>query len=518
MIIDKALESKAWPFLEAEKLLQKLKHTLPQKGYVLFETGYGPSGLPHIGTFGEVVRTTMIRKAFEYISGMPTRLFCVSDDLDGMRKIPDTIPNKEDFIQYMDLPLTRIPDPFGTHKSFGHHMNARLCNFLDTFDFEYEFFSASECYKNGIFNEMLLKVLKHYDEIMDIMLPTLGPERRATYSPFLPICPTTGKVLQVPIIDRDAENGIVTYKDIVGQIISVKVTDGFCKLQWKPDFGMRWAALDVDFEMYGKDHLINGPIYSKICAVLDKEPPHQMFYELFLDVDGKKISKSKGNGLTIEEWLHYAPRESLALFMYMSPQRAKKLYFEVVPKSMDDYIAHLNAYHSEQDQAKRFANPVYHIHNGNVPAETMEISYSLLLNLVSACNTDNEDTIWKYIANFLPHSAKGKNALLDRMVRGAINYYKDFVKPKKQFREASTDEKDALHTLISVLKEMKGSTAAELQNAVYDVGKKYDLDLKLWFQALYEILLGASQGPRFGSFIALYGTDETIALIQQRLQ
>ena len=515
--IESLLQTRAWPFIEAEKILKKLNNKIPPKGYVLFETGYGPSGLPHIGTFGEVVRTTMVRKAFEMMSDMPTRLFCFSDDMDGMRKIPDTIPNKEEYRKYMDLPLTSIPDPFGLHESFGNNMNARLRRFLDNFGFKYEFQSATEYYKKGLFNDALMHALRHYDEIMAIMLPTLGPERQATYSPFLPICQKTGKVLQVPVISRDEENGTITYKDLEGEICTTSVKDGQCKMQWKPDFGMRWYALDVDFEMYGKDHIVNGPIYTKICKVLGGPGPHQMFYELFLDEKGEKISKSKGNGLTIDEWLKYAPQESFALFMYVSPQKAKKLYFDVIPKNVDEYIMHLNAYHKEEDELKRLASPIHHIHHGKMLPAAVNISYSLLLNLVNACNTDNEEVVWRYVSKFCHNAKKGENSLLDSMIHGAINYYKDFVKPHLNFKTPSDKERAAILELANAIKDMHGEPAEKLQNKVYDIGMKNNFDLKEWFKALYEVLLGSSQGPRFGSFIEFYGIDETIRMINSKL-
>ena len=517
-IITKALESNAWPFKEAEAILKKINNQLPKKGYVLFETGYGPSGLPHIGTFGEVVRTTMVRKAFELISDIPTRLFCISDDMDGMRKIPDTIPNKEEYKKYLDLPLTKIPDPFNTCESFGHHMNARLRAFLDAFNFEYEFFSSTECYKSGVFNESLLKVLKHYDEIMDIMLPTLGEERRATYSPFLPICPKSGKVLQVLIIDRDAENGLIRYKDESGEIVTVKVTDGNCKLQWKPDFGMRWAAFDVDFEMYGKDHLVNGPIYTRICKAIGGKAPHQMHYELFLDENGQKISKSKGNGITLDEWLRYAPPESLSLFMYQSPQKAKKLYFDVIPKNVDDYLNYLNSYHTEQDEKKRLANPVYHIHKGSPPKPETTITYSLLLNLVSASHLEDPKVIWKYIKRYDASIEEKENSFVDKMIKCAINYYHDFIKSNKKFRAPTEIERSALIKFKEYLSSLDSPSIDELQTLTFTVGKEFNLELKLWFQALYEVLLGSAQGPRFGSFIALYGIKETIELIDSKIK
>ncbi len=518
-IID-LLSKNIWPFKEAQNLLKRINYQVPEKGYILFETGYGPSGLPHIGTFGEVVRTNMIRMAFQFLSDIPTKLKCFSDDMDGMRKIPDTIPNKSDYINYMDLPLTKIPDPFGTHRSFGDNMNSRLCGFLDSFGFDYEFQSATDCYSKGVFNDKLKLALEKYEEIMDVMLPTLGEERRKTYSIFLPVCPKTGRVLQVPIIDKDIENGIIAYRDPEeGNIVHTKVTDGHCKLQWKPDFGMRWAAFDVDFEMYGKDHLVNGPIYTKICKILNGKGPQQMFYELFLDENGQKISKSKGNGLTIEEWLRYAPEESLSLFMYSSPQKAKKLYFDVIPKNVDEYLMLLTQYNKETDQSKKMSNPVFFIHKGSPPEINIDFSYSLLLNLVSACNTDNPKIIWEYLENY-KGSKVSFNSLTDKMIEGAVNYYNDFVKASKVYRAPNEQERKALLDLEKELKQLDESEKYNpevIQNKVYEVGKRNEMELKSWFKGLYEMLLGASQGPRFGSFVALYGIEETIHLINNSL-
>lgn len=505
----KAVESRAWPFLEAEAILKKINYTTPAKGYVLFETGYGPSGLPHIGTFGEVARTSMVRYAFSQISNIPTRLFCISDDMDGMRKIPDNIPNAETYKQYIGQPLTKIPDPFGTDLSYGHNMNKRLCAFLDAFKFDYEFLSATECYKNGSFNEAILKILQHYEEVMDIMLPTLGAERQATYSPFLPICQKTGKVLQVPVLEINKEDGTITYRDEDNELITSKVTDGLCKLQWKPDLGMRWAAFDVDFEMYGKDHLVNGPIYTKICQTIGGKAPHQTFYELFLDEGGQKISKSKGNGITIDQWLKYAPQESLSLFMYQSPQKAKKLYFDIIPKQMDEYLIYLTKYEAEVDEVKRLANPAYFIHNGTPPRYHGGISFSLLLNLVSACNTDDESVIWGYVKRH----CGDEDPILHHMLSNAVRYYNDFVKPHKKFRVPSDTEKSAMLQLADKLSSMHDSTAEEIQNLVYSIGTESGMELKHWFSSLYQVLLGSDQGPRFGSFIHLYGVQETITLI-----
>ncbi|MFN5382779.1 MAG: lysine--tRNA ligase [Alphaproteobacteria bacterium] len=508
----------AWPFQEARALYDYIGKKTPDKGYVLFETGYGPSGFPHIGTFGEVVRTIMVKDAFNKMyPDIPTRLYCVSDDMDGMRKVPDVIPNPENFKQYIGLPLTKVPDPFGTHESYGHHMNYRLRTFLDTFGFKYEFLSATDCYVNGTFNEMLHNVIDSYAKIMDIMLPTLGEERQQTYSPFLPVDPESGEVLQVSVTNVDKQNYTITYQNKSGKTITSEVTNGKTKLQWKPDFGMRWAAFDVDFEIYGKDHLVNGPIYTKICRAIGGKGPYQTFYELFLDEKGQKISKTKGNGITIDEWLKYATAESLAYFMYLSPKKAKRLYFDVIPKCVDEYLHYLRSYHATEEVVKRYENPVYHIHQGHPPKINFSISYSLLINLVSACGSEDEGVIRGYIKNSEPNLDEDESGILDALIQRAINYYHDFIKPNKKYREATEKEKSAMSALANALEAFDDSaTQDELQNKVYEIGKEFEIDLKAWFKGLYEVLLGAEQGPRFGSFIKLYGVQKTIELLRSK--
>ncbi|TAE81348.1 MAG: lysine--tRNA ligase [Alphaproteobacteria bacterium] len=515
-----SVQPKTWPFVEAAKLVERHRAGKCRNAQLIFSTGYGPSGLPHIGTFGEVARTTMVMHAFRQLSDVPIKLICFSDDMDGMRKIPDNIPNAERLSAYIDQPLTSVPDPFGTHASYGEHMNARLCHFLDQFGFEYEFYSATACYRSGLFNEMLMRVAQRYDAIMKIMLPTLGDERKQTYSPFLPISPTTGKILYVSMKHVDAVAGTITFEE-EGRDVTIEVTNGTCKLQWKPDFGMRWAALGVDFEMYGKDHLVNGKIYSAICRVLGAEPPQQFNYELFLDKDGQKISKSKGNGLSLEEWLTYAPQESLSLYMYQSPSKAKRLHFDVIPKAVDEYMAYLRSYHATEDELARLDNPVWVIHGGDVPAyEDIGISFSLLLNLASACNPEDKGVLWGFISRMVKGVCAEDYPLLDRLTHYAVRYYHDVVKPAKHYRSvAEGRERDALDALAHMLEgELSGSVDAErLQEAIYAIGREYygKEQMREWFACMYETLLGASQGPRMGSFIALYGTQETLQLIHE---
>ncbi|MEL6953476.1 MAG: lysine--tRNA ligase [Pseudomonadota bacterium] len=511
-----ALTSKAWPFEEARRILDRYKSAPPEKGYVLFETGYGPSGLPHIGTFGEVLRTTMVRRAFEVISDIPTKLICFSDDLDGMRKVPGNVPNQEALAEHLQRPLTRVPDPFGTHESFGHHNNAMLRRFLDTFGFEYEFVSAAEFYGSGRFDEILLRAAERYDRLMDIMVKSLREERAQTYSVFLPIHPETGRVLYVPMKHVDAARGEVTFDDEEGREWTLPVTGGNVKLQWKPDFGARWAALDVDFEMYGKEHATNEKIYDAICRALGGTPPQHFSYELFLDDQGHKISKSSGNGISIDEWLSYAATESLSYFMYQKPKTAKRMHFDVIPKAVDEYHQQLRAYPG-QEPAAQAANPVYHIHNGDVPASDMVVSFAMLLNLASVSGAEDRAALWKYLQRYAPDATPESHPGLDQAAGFAVRYFNDFVKPTRQPRTPAPHEAKAMRDLAGRLAEYTGPVEDEaLQTIVFAVGKAHGFEpLRDWFKALYEVLMGASQGPRFGGFIALYGLADSIDLLER---
>jgi lysyl-tRNA synthetase, class I len=535
-----AMNSKAWPFEEARALLKRYEKAPPAKGHVLFETGYGPSGLPHIGTFGEVLRTTMIRRAFEVISDIPTRLICFSDDLDGMRKVPDNVPNREMLLANVQKPLTSVPDPFGEFESFGHHNNAMLRRFLDTFGFEYEFISATEFYASGRFDDTLRLAAERYDAIMKIMLASLREERQQTYSCFLPIHPETGRVLYVPMKEVNAKDGTITFDDEIGREWTLPITGGNVKLQWKPDFGARWAALGVDFEMYGKDHSTNTPIYDGICEVLGGKKPHHFTYELFLDDIGQKISKSKGNGLTIDEWLTYAATESLSYFMYQKPKTAKRLHWDVIPKMVDEYHQQLRAYPT-LDAAGQLNNPVYHIHRGQVPASTLTVPFSMLLNLASVSGAEDKAAMWGFINRYAPNASPEGNPDLDAAAGFAVRYYQDHVKPTRSFRLPTDQERAALEDLLAALKDKDaalGQIAKKnaamgnadplpeanfanedfLQSVVFAIGKNHGFEpLRDWFKALYEVLLGASDGPRFGGFIALYGVDDSIGLIEAGL-
>ena len=534
-IREQALQGRAWPFEEARKLLARIQNKVPEKGYVLFETGYGPSGLPHIGTFGEVVRTSMVRHAFQTMSDIPTRLFAFSDDMDGLRKVPDNVPNQEMMAKFVGdkqrtfgSPLTSVPDPFGKYESFGHHNNAMLRGFLDSFGFEYEFQSSTDWYGSGRFDPTLLKVLQNYDAIMKIVLKELREQRRATYSPFLPIRVRDGRkqVLEVPAVEIHPERGTVVFQDEVEGKFEVPVTGGNCKLQWRVDWAMRWTALGVDYEMSGKDLIDSVKLGSQICRRLGGRPPEGFTYELFLDENGEKISKSKGNGLTVEEWLRYGPPESLSLFMFNSPKSAKRLHFDVIPRQVDDYLSFLKRYPT-QGLKERLDNPVWHIHTGNPPREDEEgLPFNILLNLVGVANTEDKAVLWGFISRYAPKASPQTNPFLDKLVGYAINYYRDFVKPTRKFRPPTDQEKGALGDLLGMLEKLPqssqrsgGADAEAIQFEVYEVGKRhgYAADLRAWFKAIYEVLFGTEQGPRMGSFIAIFGIPETVALIKRAL-
>jgi lysyl-tRNA synthetase class 1 len=526
-----AENSNAWPFEEARKIVARLK--AKPKDEVIFETGYGPSGLPHIGTFGEVARTTMVRHAFRVLSEdkIKTRLIAFSDDMDGLRKVPDNVPNKEALALDLGKPLTKVRDPFGTHPSFGEHNNARLQAFLDHFGFEYEFMSATQCYKSGRFDEALLKLLSRIDKVMAIMLPSLREERAATYSPFLPIDPRSGVVLQVPILAHDAKRGMITFEEPGTQErFTVPVTGGACKLQWKPDWAMRWVALGVDYEMAGKDLIDSVKLSGEICRALDGKPPEGFNYELFLDENGQKISKSKGNGLTIDEWLRYASPESLSLFMYREPKAAKRLHFDVIPRNVDDYQQFLDGYR-RQEPKQQLQNPVWHIHQGHPPQVEMPVTFSMLLTLVSSSNAENAETLWGFIGRYRPGVSAQTHPKLNAQVEYAIHYFRDFVQPTKKFRQPTDSERIALNDLRDALAQLPGdSTAEAIQDVVYEIGRREPfLDHKKkakdgkpgvsldWFNMLYQVLLGQEKGPRFGSFVAVYGLKNTVDMIDGAL-
>ena len=512
-------KTNAWPFVEAKKILRERKKTIEKKNKIILQTGYGPSGLPHIGTFGEVVRTSMVVNALNYLTDIPKEIITFSDDMDGLRKVPDNVPDKNLLNQNLHKPLTSIPDPFKKYKSFGDHNNEMLKKFLDRFKFKYNFKSSTNLYTSGFFNSSLQKILENYQEIMNIILPTLGKERQKTYSPFLPICPESGIVLEIPVLEIFKEKSKILF-DNNGKKLEVSILDGKCKLQWKVDWAMRWYALDVDFEMYGKDLIESAILSSKIIKLLGKNNPSGFAYELFLDEKGEKISKSKGNGITIEQWLEYASPESLSLFMYQNPKRAKKLYKEIVPKAVDEYLDFIQKSKS-QNELQILLNPAWHVHNGEIPKEDLIMTFSMLLNLVEASNANSKELLWKFVKKYKKNITENKFPIFDNLIDYAINYFNEVIKLKKKYKKPNENEKKALEALISTLDKCNDDMSPEdIQTLIYSIGKEngYEEKLREWFKLIYEVVFGDENGPRLGFFIKFFGIKETKQLIKDKLK
>jgi len=520
-VIDKSIIEKttSWPFVEARKLIKDRESNLKKKGKITLQTGYGPSGLPHIGTFAEVARTTMMVNAISHLTDIPTEIITFSDDMDGLRKIPDNIPNPEILKQNLNKPLTNIPDPFKKYSSFGEHNNEILKDFLNKFKFNYTFKSSTQLYKSGQFNEALILVLNKYQEIIDIVIPTLGKERQKTYSPFLPICSKTGKVLEIPVVEIIKDKNKIVF-DNEGEKIEVSILDGNCKLQWKVDWAMRWYALDVDFEMYGKDLIESAILSTKIIKLLGKNNPSGFAYELFLDEKGEKISKSKGNGITIDQWLQYASPESLSLFMYQNPKRAKKLYKEIVPKAVDEYLDFIEK-GKTQNELQLLMNPVWHVHNGKIPKDETIMTFSMLLNLVETSNADSKELLWKFVKKYKKDISEKNYPIFDNLISYAIKYFNDVIKQQKKYKKPNTDEKNALEALIKTLENCNDKMSPEdIQTLIYSTGKEngYAENLRDWFKLIYEVVFGDENGPRMGFFISFFGVNETKQLIKDKIK
>ena len=512
-------KTNAWPFIEAKKLLKDKKKSIEKKGKIILQTGYGPSGLPHIGTFGEVARTSMMVNALDHLIDIPKEIITFSDDMDGLRKVPDNVPNQELLNKNLHKPLTSIPDPFKKYKSYGEHNNEMLKKFLNRFSFKYNFKSSTILYKSGFFNSALQNILQNYQGIMDIVIPTLGKDRQKTYSPFLPICPETGVVLEIPVLEIIKDKSKIVF-DNNGKKIETSILDGNCKLQWKVDWAMRWYALDVDFEMYGKDLIESAIISSKIIKLLGKNNPSGFAYELFLDEKGEKISKSKGNGITIDQWLKYASPESLSLFMYQNPKRAKKLYEEIVPKAVDEYLEFIEK-GKTQNELEKLMNPVWHVHNGKIPKEKIIMSFSMLLNLVETSNADNKELLWKFVKKYKKDISEKDHPIFDKLIEYAIKFFNDVIKKQKKYKKPNSSEKKSLEALIKSLDKCNEKMLPEeIQTLIYSTGKEngYSDNLRNWFKLIYEVVFGSENGPRMGFFISFFGVNETKQLIRNKIK
>ena len=512
-------KTNAWPFVEAKKMLRERKSFIEKKGKIILQTGYGPSGLPHIGTFGEVARTSMMVNALKQLTDIPTEIITFSDDMDGLRKVPENIPNKKLLEENLHKPLTEVPDPFEKFKSFGEHNNEMLKDFLNSFNFDYTFKSSTSLYKSGFFNTALKLILENYDGIMNIILPTLGKERQKTYCPFLPICPESRHVLEVPVVEIDKDKAKIIF-DNKGKKLEKSILDGNCKLQWKVDWAMRWYALDIDFEMYGKDLIESAILSTKIIKLIGKNNPSGFAYELFLDEKGEKISKSKGNGITIDQWLDYASPESLSLYMYQNPKRAKKLYKEIVPKAVDEYLDFIEKA-KKQDELQTLMNPVWHVHNGVIPNENTIMSFSMLLNLVETSNAGTKELLWKFVKKYKKKIEEKNYPIFDALVGYAIKYFNDVIKSQKKYKIPDENEKLALEALIKTLERCNDQMSPEdIQTLIYSTGKEngYSENLRDWFKLIYEVIFGDENGPRMGFFISFFGVNETKELIIKKIK
>jgi lysyl-tRNA synthetase class 1 len=512
-------KTNSWPFVEAKKLLRERKKFIERKGKIILQTGYGPSGLPHIGTFGEVARTSMMVNALNQLTDLPKEIITFSDDLDGLRKVPDNVPNQELLKNNLHKPLTQVPDPFEKFNSFGEHNNEMLKIFLNKFDFKYNFKSSTSLYKTGFFNSSLQVILENYQGIMDIIIPTLGKERQKTYSPFLPICPETGVVLEIPALEIKKDKSKIIF-DNKGKKLESSIFDGNCKLQWKVDWAMRWYALDIDFEMYGKDLIESAILSSRIIKLLGKSSPSGFAYELFLDEKGEKISKSKGNGITIDQWLDYASPESLSLYMYQNPKRAKKLYNEIVPKAVDEYLEFIEK-SKTQSELQLLMNPVWHVHNGDIPKEEIIMTFSMLLNLVETSNADSKELLWKFVKKYKKGISEKNYPIFDNLIGYAIRYFNDVIKLKKNYKKPNEKEKNALLALIKTLENCNDEmTPEDIQTLIYSTGKEngYSENLRDWFKLIYEVVFGDENGPRMGFFISFFGVNETKQLIKDKIK
>ena len=512
-------KTSAWPFVEAKKMLRERKSFIEKKGKITLQTGYGPSGLPHIGTFGEVARTSMMVNALNQLIDFPTEIITFSDDMDGLRKVPENVPNQKLLNDNLHKPLTQVPDPFEKFNSFGEHNNEMLKNFLDSFKFKYNFQSSTALYNSGFFNPTLKIILDNYEGIMNIIIPTLGKERQQTYCPFLPICPDTGHVLEIPLLEIDKEKSRIIF-DNKGKKLEASILDGNCKLQWKVDWAMRWYALDIDFEMYGKDLIESAILSTKIINLIGKKNPSGFAYELFLDEKGEKISKSKGNGITIDQWLNYASPESLSLYMYQNPKRAKKLYNEIVPKAVDDYLDCIEK-SKKQNELQLLMNPVWHVHNGNIPNEDIIMTFSMLLNLVETSNADTKELLWKFVKKYKSDIDEKKFPIFDGLVGYAIKYFNDVIKAQKKYKSPSENEKLALQALVKTLEKCTDEMSPEdIQTLIYSTGKEngYAENLRDWFKLIYEVVFGDENGPRMGFFISFFGVKETKELLINKLK
>ena len=517
-----------WPFIEAQRIIDRLGKI--GKTSVTAETGYGPSGLPHIGTFGEVARTSFVLQALKTLAPrIDSRIIAFSDDMDGLREVPRNLPNAEMLKEHLGKPLTSIPDPFGKEKSFAHYMNHRLREFLDSFGFEYTFASSTEQYASGVFDEGLRRVMAHYEPISELFKATIAEEKRAAWSPFFPVCENCGRVYSTRVTALDRDNFTVSYAcdaplsgkyAACGHIGTASILSGGCKLGWKVDWALRWYSLGIDYEMHGEDLLESARLSSKIVKIIGGEPPELFKYELFLDEKGKKISKKIGNGISIEQWLRFAPVDSLLYIMYMKPQQAKKMGLTILPEIVDQYLELVAGYDGAEDSPVPFITRLSKGGHADKLGSQKIVTYSLIIELILALNHDDPRMVRDYLLKYQPDIA-GNVAYYESLIVNALAYYREVLLPGRTAESADHQ----LDAAIVVLRDELARRAAagtepdadELQTAVFQVAKDRDVKMKDWFRTLYRVFLGQSQGPRIGSFIALLGYRTCIERLEAHL-
>jgi lysyl-tRNA synthetase, class I len=529
---------KEWPFVEAQRIIDRLGKI--GKSAVTAETGYGPSGLPHIGTFGEVARTSFVLQALKTLEpSIDAKIIAFSDDMDGLREVPKNLPNGEMLKEHLGKPLTSIPDPFGQEKSFAHYMNRKLRDFLDSFGFTYQFASSTEQYKSGVFDEGFKRIVEHYDEVSDLFKATIAEEKRAAWSPFFPICASCGRVYSTRVIAVDPKALTVSYAcdaplagkySCCGHHGVASILGGGCKVGWKVDWALRWYCLGVDYEMHGEDLLESARLSSKIVKVLGGEPPELFKYELFLDENGKKISKKIGNGISIEEWLRFAPVDSLLYIMYQKPQQAKKMGRAILPEIVDAYLELVAQYDgAEVDSPVPFISRLSKgAHADRLPGEKSAeyrgaqklITYSLVCELVMALNQDDPRIVRDYLLKYQPGIAANV-AYYEGLIEDALAYYREVLLPARTVEKADHAMDEALAALRADLARRLAAgeepDAEALQTAVFQVSKDRQLKMKDWFRTVYRVFLGQNQGPRIGSFIALLGFEKCIERLDAHL-
>jgi lysyl-tRNA synthetase class 1 len=519
----KAAGAELWPREEARRLAERVAAYEPERP-VIFQSGFGPSGLPHLGTMAEILRPSFVRKAFHLIEpARPSRLIVFIDDLDGLRKVPENVPNRESVEQYLGMPVAKIPDPFGCCASFADHMVGLLGGFLAPVEVEYELMRAAEMYSSGRFDEGLKLILEKHEEIIAIIAPTLREENRAGWSPFMPICPKCGQVVERAVTAYHAERASVEFtceksaggRPGCGFSGEQSVLGGMAKVQWKVDWALRWYVLKVDYELYGKDLTDSARLSGQILRVMGGRPPLGFPFEMFLDEEGRKVSKSVGRGVTVEQWTRYAPIEVLKFFLLLNPRRARKLFLEAIPQYVDEYLDAVREYAAASEEQRRESMLEFVIQSTTPRRFNSALSFGLMMNLVAALGSSDSDFIWKYLVRY-DASIGGEpdtEAMGRRLMQCALNFYRDFIEPTKKLYTPSDAERAQLKTLDAYLRENQDASAEDIEKKIYDLGREnYEKPGKI-FPLLYRSILGQERGPRLGAFIRLATPARIIELL-----